>query len=122
LFCQFFVLRSTGSFSVESVCVRSVFAEQRLPGVQFLARARQGRMAQDFSNRKSVDSARKWHALAERRRRHFVDLYRSDRWRRYYSEEAFLAQMRDVIESVEMWAKVIERAPGGAEQPKSVQH
>jgi uncharacterized repeat protein (TIGR03809 family) len=79
-------------------------------------------MAQELPIRTSVDNARKWHALAERRRRHFVDLYRSERWRRYYSEEAFLAQMRDVIESVEMWAKVIERAPSGAVAPKSTQH
>ena len=79
-------------------------------------------MAQELPVRTSVDTARKWHALAERRRRHFVDLYRSERWRRYYSEEAFLVQMRDVIESVEMWAKVIERAPAGDAQHKSTHH
>jgi uncharacterized repeat protein (TIGR03809 family) len=79
-------------------------------------------MAQELPVRTSVETARKWHALAERRRRHFVDLYRSERWRRYYSEAAFLAQMRDVIESVEMWAKVIERAPGGDAQRKSAHH
>jgi uncharacterized repeat protein (TIGR03809 family) len=79
-------------------------------------------MAQELPIRTSIEMARKWHALAERRRRHFVDLYRSERWRRYYSEEAFLAQMRDVIESVEMWAKVIERAPGGDVQRRSTKH
>jgi uncharacterized repeat protein (TIGR03809 family) len=79
-------------------------------------------MAQELPVRTSVETARRWHALAERRRRHFVDLYRSERWRRYYSEEAFLAQMRDVIESVEMWAKVIEHGPGGNSQPQSTQH
>jgi uncharacterized repeat protein (TIGR03809 family) len=79
-------------------------------------------MAQEIPVRTSVETARKWHALAERRRRHFVDLYRSERWRRYYSEAAFLAQMRDVIESVEMWAKVIERAPLGDAQRKTTQH
>jgi uncharacterized repeat protein (TIGR03809 family) len=79
-------------------------------------------MARELPVRTSVETARRWHALAERRRRHFVDLYRSDRWRRYYSEEAFLAQMRDVIESVEMWAKVIEQAPVGNSQPQSTQH
>jgi uncharacterized repeat protein (TIGR03809 family) len=61
----------------------------------------------------SLDTVRKWHSLAERRRRHFVELYRSDRWRRYYTEEAFLAQMRDVIQSVEVWEKVLsETRPG----------
>ena len=50
---------------------------------------------------------RKWHALAERRRRHFVELYRSERWRRYYTEEAFLTLMREAIQNVEIWAKVL---------------
>jgi hypothetical protein len=100
-----------------------VCAPSGLPlGARLFARARQGRMAQELPVRTSVETARKWHALAERRRRHFVDLYRSERWRRYYSEAAFLAQMRDVIESVEMWAKVIERAPLGDAQRKTTQH
>jgi len=72
-------------------------------------------MADEFSFRISVESARKWHALAERRRRHFVDLYRSERWRRYYTEEAFLAHMRDVIQAVEHWTKVLERWPNNGE-------
>ena len=50
----------------------------------------------------SVEAVRKWHALAERRRRHYVELYRSDKWRRHYSEEAFAALMRDVIQNVEV--------------------
>ena len=79
-------------------------------------------MAHELPVRTSIETARRWHALAERRRRHFVDLYRSERWRRYYSEEAFLAQMRDVIESVEMWAKVIEHDAVGDSRPKSTQH
>jgi len=79
-------------------------------------------MAQELQLRTSAETARKWHALAERRRRHFVDLYRSERWRRYYSEESFLAQMRDVIETVEMWAKVINRTPAADAPSKSTQH
>ena len=59
--------------------------------------------------RGSIESARKWHALAERRRRHYVELYRSERWRRYFSEEAFLLRMRDVIQNAETWSKVLER-------------
>jgi len=79
-------------------------------------------MAQELQVRTSAETARKWHALAERRRRHFVDLYRSERWRRYYSEESFLAQMRDVIETVEMWAKVIDHAPAVDAAAKSTHH
>jgi uncharacterized repeat protein (TIGR03809 family) len=64
-------------------------------------------MAGGPSVRTSVDTVRKWHSLAERRRKHFVELYRSERWRRYYSEESFLQQMKDVISAVETWEKVL---------------
>jgi len=64
--------------------------------------------------RMSDDSIRKWHALAERRRRHYVELYRSDKWRRHYSEETFTGLMRDVIQNVEAWTKVMESAKPGA--------
>jgi uncharacterized repeat protein (TIGR03809 family) len=57
----------------------------------------------------SIENTRKWHALAERRRAYFVELYRSGRWRRYYAEDAFLAHMREVMRSVEQWAQVLER-------------
>ena len=68
-----------------------------------------GRACGDTSVRTSIETVRKWHALAERRRRHFVELYRSERWRRYYTEEAFLAAMRDVIQNAETWGKILER-------------
>ena len=63
-----------------------------------------------------IENIRKWHALAERRRAYFVELYRSGRWKRYYTEEAFLAHLRQVMQDVEQWAKVMERwsdAPAG---------
>lgn len=69
--------------------------------------------------RGSVESARKWHALAERRRRHYVELYRSERWRRYFSEEAFLLLMRDAIQNVETWAKILERMTGPQDAAKA---
>ena len=69
--------------------------------------------------RGSVESARKWHALAERRRRHYVELYRSERWRRYFSEEAFLLLMRDAIQNVETWAKILERMTGTPDAAKA---
>jgi uncharacterized repeat protein (TIGR03809 family) len=67
-------------------------------------------MGADGSVQTSIETVRKWHALAERRRRHFVELYRSERWRRYYTEENFLALMREVIDSVDTWGKILERA------------
>ena len=59
-----------------------------------------------------VESVRKWHSLAERRRRHFVELYRSERWKRYYTEEEFRLHMREVIANVEIWEQVLHRATG----------
>jgi uncharacterized repeat protein (TIGR03809 family) len=67
----------------------------------------------------SVEAVRKWHALAERRRRHYVELYRSERWRRYFTEEAFLLRMRDVIQNAETWAKILERSAGTSDQAKA---
>ena len=69
--------------------------------------------------RGSIESARKWHALAERRRRHYVELYRSERWRRYFKEETFLALMRESIQNTEHWAKILERMTGVTESAKA---
>jgi uncharacterized repeat protein (TIGR03809 family) len=66
-------------------------------------------MMGDTSVRTSIETVRKWHMLAERRRRHYVELYRSERWRRYFTEEAFLLRMRDVIQNAEAWDKILER-------------
>jgi uncharacterized repeat protein (TIGR03809 family) len=57
------------------------------------------------------DLSRRWHDLAERRLRHFVELYRSGRWQRYYaSEEQFAARMLDVIRAAKVWARLAGRA------------
>lgn len=48
----------------------------------------------------------KWRDLADRRRAHFVELYRSGRWKHYYTEEQFLARMREVISAAEAWAQL----------------
>jgi uncharacterized repeat protein (TIGR03809 family) len=50
--------------------------------------------------------AQKWRELAERRREHFAELYRSGRWRHYYTEEQFVAQMREVVRAAEEWARI----------------
>lgn len=51
---------------------------------------------------------RKWHALAERRREHLLELYQSGRWKRYYDEPTFLAQMREAVAAAEDWSKVVD--------------
>lgn len=48
--------------------------------------------------------ARKWCALALRRRAHFVDLYRTGRWTRYYGKEQFFVQLRSVFVNADAWA------------------
>ena len=57
------------------------------------------------------DVAQKWRELAERRRAHFVELYRSGRWKRYYTEDQFLVRMREVIHAAETWGQLAPR-PG----------
>ncbi len=74
-------------------------------------------MTSETPFRTSIDVVRKWHALAERRRKHYVELYRSDRWRRYFTEDVFLLRMRDVISSVEEWQKILD----AMERPRSLE-
>jgi uncharacterized repeat protein (TIGR03809 family) len=76
-------------------------------------------MMGDTSVHTSIETVRKWHMLAERRRRHYVELYRSERWRRYFTEEAFLLRMRDVIQNVETWANILERMTEGREDARA---
>jgi uncharacterized repeat protein (TIGR03809 family) len=50
--------------------------------------------------------AQKWRILAERRRAHFVELYNTGRWKRYYSEQEFLLKMRDAMKASDRWAEI----------------
>jgi uncharacterized repeat protein (TIGR03809 family) len=50
--------------------------------------------------------ARKWLALAERRRAHVAELSDSGRWRHYYSAEELLEVMREAVRSRDQWAKI----------------
>jgi uncharacterized repeat protein (TIGR03809 family) len=65
----------------------------------------------------SLDAvAQKWRDLAERRHAHFVDLFKSGRWRRYYSEEQFLHRLREALRASERWAML---APS-SEEPRAI--
>jgi uncharacterized repeat protein (TIGR03809 family) len=55
--------------------------------------------------------ARKWRDLAERRCRHLFELQESGRWRHYYTEEKFIAEMRETIRTAEEWARIVPDAP-----------
>jgi uncharacterized repeat protein (TIGR03809 family) len=66
--------------------------------------------------------AQKWRALAERRRAHFVELYHTGRWKRYYSEEQFLLKMREAIKATDRWAEIAPTPPRtGASEPNRAQ-
>jgi hypothetical protein len=57
----------------------------------------------------------KWRDIAERRREHHLDLYKSGRWKHYYTNAEFLAEMSKAVAIAERWAKIAplaeERAP-----------
>jgi len=55
--------------------------------------------------------SRKWLALAERRLAHFIDLYRSGRWQRYYTKERFVLCVRDAVMAVTIWQRLAGEAP-----------
>jgi uncharacterized repeat protein (TIGR03809 family) len=63
-------------------------------------------MSQWLSEQLLEEVAQKWRALAERRRAHFVELYHSGRWKRYYTEERFLDRLREAIRVSERWAEI----------------
>ncbi len=48
-------------------------------------------------------TAHRWHELAERRLASYTELYRSGRWRHYYSQEQFALRMLDVIKAAKTW-------------------
>jgi hypothetical protein len=50
--------------------------------------------------------AQKWRDLAERRRAHFLELHKTGRWKHYYTEERFLAEMREAARAAETWARL----------------
>ncbi|WP_257165263.1 TIGR03809 family protein [Bradyrhizobium sp. SRS-191] len=57
----------------------------------------------------SRELAARWCALAERRLDHLTELFDSGRWRRYYTEQAFLDDLRHAKAAVQTW-KVLSRA------------
>lgn len=48
--------------------------------------------------------ARRWLALVERRQEHFLELCDTGRWRHYYTQAEFLAEMKKVLRVREQWA------------------
>jgi uncharacterized repeat protein (TIGR03809 family) len=57
----------------------------------------------------------KWLDLAERRLLYYGGLYRSGRWRRYYTPESFAERIVDVVKAVTIWRKLAGQAPAADE-------
>lgn len=55
--------------------------------------------------------ARKWLALAERRRAHVLELHESGRWRHYYTPDELLEAMREAVRSRDEWARIAGLPP-----------
>ena len=41
--------------------------------------------------------------MAERRRAHFIELYRTGRWRKYFGEQEFLKIVREIAADLDGW-------------------
>jgi hypothetical protein len=51
----------------------------------------------------------KWRDLSDRRLAYFTELYRSGRWKHYYTRESFEARMRDVVKATKAWRELADR-------------
>ncbi|MGC1536630.1 MAG: TIGR03809 family protein, partial [Candidatus Sulfotelmatobacter sp.] len=60
--------------------------------------------------------ARRWHALAERRRAHVIELRESGRWKHYYTAEELLEALREAVNMRDAWAKIAGLQPDEASQ------
>ena len=48
----------------------------------------------------------KWRSLIERRRAHFIELYLTGRWKKYYEEEQFLVIFRETMTIADRWNEI----------------
>ena len=62
--------------------------------------------------------ARKWHALAERRRNHLAELYQSGAWQRYFTEDTLRSQMREAVREVDRWGAMRDDQPAADAGPR----
>jgi hypothetical protein len=58
---------------------------------------------------KGRDLVARWCNLAEQRLEYLTELYDSGRWRRFYSEQAFLENIREAKGAVEVWRDLLTR-------------
>ncbi|MGA8901789.1 TIGR03809 family protein [Bradyrhizobium sp.] len=66
-------------------------------------------MASQTDVAKGREIVARWCNLAEKRLEYLTELFNSGRWRRFHSEEAFLANIREAKTAVETWRDLLSR-------------
>jgi uncharacterized repeat protein (TIGR03809 family) len=66
--------------------------------------------------------ALKWHDLAQRRLDYYTELYRSGRWRHYYTQERFAVRMLDVINAAKKWRELAGLPPAEPASQQASRH
>jgi uncharacterized repeat protein (TIGR03809 family) len=67
-----------------------------------------------------LDLGPRWRLLAERRLEHLTELFESGRWRRYYSERAFLEDIQEAKAAVAHWRDLSMPQPIETAKPNGV--
>ena len=75
-----------------------------------------GAIMHDSTHWRPQAFARKWQALAERRRNHLAELYENGMWKRYFTEATLLAHMREAVREVEHWNAMVEEPAAAPER------
>jgi uncharacterized repeat protein (TIGR03809 family) len=65
--------------------------------------------------------AQKWRGLAEKRRAYYAELYRSGRWKLYYTEDEMLKRIREVVGASERWGQIAPSEPALTQTEQPVQ-
>jgi hypothetical protein len=66
-------------------------------------------MASQTDVAKGREIVARWCNLAEQRLEYLTELFDSGRWRRFYSEQAFLENIREAKTTVETWRDILSR-------------
>jgi len=66
-------------------------------------------MASQLDVAKGRDIVARWCNLAEKRLEYLTELFDTGRWRRFHSEEAFLANIREAKNAVDAWRALLSR-------------
>ena len=66
-------------------------------------------MASQLDVAKGREIVARWCILAEKRLEYLTELFDSGRWRRFYSEQAFLENIREAKNAVETWRELMSR-------------